>query len=301
MSVSDGDSLNLNDLYRKQRDWSERSLFLLRELLPLMAPVGKFDGWTPEQRLTIGALLAASARSSESVLLLCAYGQLWDAEVVLRSVFEGSLKFVYILQNAEEFERRYGQYSDDLFQIAQLKDHQKADELLNAVPDLSAKQWRGVRERLLSDSEQADLKSRYGRSVRRALETQWGFTGVMTTLARSSDALFAGFAALAYGYSLASHIQHADYLGVSIALERDFRSAERRDTLHLAHLARLISDVFACLHIRLSIGYRFISKDPSPIIVAWKQVETLTASFGTPLDDWMDVEYGKSSEAQVDD
>src|SRR5580658_1068420 len=86
---------------KTQELWAKDSLLLLRELLPLMAPLALHADWTNDERHTLGSLLTASARSSESVLLLCAYGQLWDAEVIARSVFEGSLKIAYLLQSRD--------------------------------------------------------------------------------------------------------------------------------------------------------------------------------------------------------
>src|SRR5262249_16270161 len=106
--------------------WSRQALSLLRELLPLMSPVGQSEGGTREEGHTLGCILSANARSSESILLLVAYGQLWDAEVLLRSVVEGSLKFCYLLQDQATFKQRFQEYSNDLFRIALFKDHKKA-------------------------------------------------------------------------------------------------------------------------------------------------------------------------------
>jgi hypothetical protein len=62
-----------------------------------VAPVHSYGGWEKDECDTSGRLLAASARSTESILLLMAYGQLWDAEVLSRSVFEGALKFACLV------------------------------------------------------------------------------------------------------------------------------------------------------------------------------------------------------------
>src|SRR6266851_1214508 len=124
-----------DELFNTQREWSGKGLSLMRELFPLMAPVARYERWIKEEQRTLGELVTACARSSESVFVLCAYGQLWDAEVVGRSVFEGTLKFAYLLQSAETFKQRHQEYRHDLFQIALLKNHQKAVEVLAVVPD----------------------------------------------------------------------------------------------------------------------------------------------------------------------
>ncbi|MCZ0733952.1 DUF5677 domain-containing protein [Phreatobacter sp. AB_2022a] len=267
-------------------------MFLLRGLLPEMTPVARHPGWTADQRRTLGDLLSATARSTESALLLTAYAQLWDAEILVRSVFEGSLKVAYLLQSPSSFEERHREYGHDLFRISLLKDHAKYAELLGVLPSVSDPGWRPFRERLLAEEEREEIATAYPKQVRSSLESRWGFTGLIGGLARSGDPIFKGFTGLATGYSMASHIAHADSVGTSIAMERDYRSAERRDAISLAHGVRLMTDVMVCFHIRLAIGYRFISRDPAPVARATKAMTDLKTSFGRVYEDWMEAEYG---------
>lgn len=279
------------ETYSKLRAWAEQGLFLFRELLPTMAPVGRHERWKPEERQTLADILSASARSTESALLLVAYVQLWDAEILVRSVIEGSLKFCYLLQRRESFEERYRQYSHDLFQIGLFKDHKKAAELLAVVPDPHDRAWKPIRDRLLSETELTSIGNAFGPTERRSLETRWGFTGLIGELSRSGDELTKGFTGFSHGYSLASHIHHADAIGTSIAIERDRRSIERRDTILLAHGAGLISDALSCLHLRLAVGYRFIEHDFESVALAAQKIRNLREAFGGAYDDWMNVEY----------
>lgn len=273
------------------RSWASSALPLMRKLLPLMSPVGKSSLWTPEERQTLGYLLSACARSTESALLLIAYGQLWDTEVLLRSVTEGSLKFCYLLQNPSTFKQRHQEYSHDLWRISLLKDHNKAEELLAALPHPLDPQWRPIHERLLSESGYEEIRQTYDRSQRRLLDTKWGFAGVVGELTRSGDPLFAGFAGLFHNYSLASHIHHADYLGTSLPMDRDRRSDSRRNTLHLAHVARLLTDGFTFLRLRLEVAYRFLGTDRKPITDIWPEVESFETALGVAYVNWMAVEY----------
>lgn len=282
-------------LIETQRTWAQKSLDLTRELLPLMTPVAKHRLWTREENDIISALLCASARSSESTLLLCAYGQLWDAEVVVRSVFEGTLKFAFLLKDPECFPQRLREYSDDLFQISLLKDHHKAKDLLSSLPDPEARTWKPIRDRVLNEEQLTEIQARYSRATRRELDRQWGFTGIIGSLSQSDAEYFRGAVGLAFGYSIGSHVHHADCVGTALPMERDFRDPERRDSLHLAHLARLISDVFTCLYLRLLVGYRSIGHDTAPLTEANERIKSLQSSFGTPYEDWMRAEYGIDS------
>lgn len=285
----------VEELTDQQSAWAGKTLFLLRELLPLMSPVGRHPNWEKEEIHAIGALATACARSSESVVLLCAYGQLWDANVISRSVCEGTLKMMYLLQSADTFKQRFREYADSLFRIGLLKDHKKAQELLSAVPDPESPYWRPIRDRLLPPDQISAIESEFDRNTRRTLDTRWGFSGLIGSLSRSNDPMFSSMSALSHGYSMSSHITHADFMGVSIAIERDFRSEERRDAIHRSHLAGLLLHQLSYLQMRLVVGYRFIDHPPDALSIVTQRIGELKESFGKAYDTWLECEYGNTA------
>lgn len=281
-----------DEMFAAQREWASRGLLTARDLLALMAPVGQYSEFSRSESETIGFLLTATARASESALLLCAYGQLWDAEIVTRSALEGTLKFAYLVQSRDTFADRHREYAEDLFAIALLKDHRKASELLASQQDAEHPEWRPIRDRLLSDEKVAELSARFSRECRRNLETLWGFTGLLSTLSRSNDPLFRGLGGLPHSYSLASHVNHLDYVGASLPFDRDKRSPNRKESIHFAHHGRLVSDVLTFLHFRLLVGYRFVEADMTPLRKAKRQIDKLHEEYEQANANWMKVEYG---------
>lgn len=273
-----------------QRSWSEAALLLMRDLLPLMSPVGAYSAWSAEQNETLAQILSASARSTESVLLLCVYGQLWDAEPLIRSVMEGTLKFAYLLQSIDTFEDRHSEYAEHLFLIGRAKDHEKSKTFLDNIPSPNAPQWDPIREVLLDDEELAAIRKRFNKEQRRELENKWSFSGLIRSLTCSGDPLFARFPCFAHGYSISSHLLHADYAGTAIPLERDIRSEARREAIHLAHLSRLISDVFAFFQFRLQVGYRFIGQSERDLIPALSRISALLETHGDIGSQWWEKE-----------
>ncbi|WP_208455561.1 hypothetical protein, partial [Burkholderia gladioli] len=143
----------------------------------------------------------------------------------------------------------------------------------------------------MPDEQLAELRDRYPKQERNALEQKWGFTGLIQSLSTSGDPAFSGFRGLAHGYSVSSHIAHADYIGASIPMDRDFRHAERSKGAHLTHLARLLSDSCTCLYLRLVVGYRFVGEDLQPISEAGRRMDELCAPFGPIYQEWLNREY----------
>ena len=80
------------DDIEREKVIAEEALFLCRKLTPIVGTCVHNNIFSNNDRVTLSYLGGASTRTTESALLLCAYGQLWDAEMLVRSVVEGSLK-----------------------------------------------------------------------------------------------------------------------------------------------------------------------------------------------------------------
>lgn len=272
------------------RKWAEEALFLLRDLLGLMAPVGGYTEWQGDELHTIRNLLTACARSSESTLLLVAYQQLWDAEMLQRSVAEGTLKFCYLLHDPAFFRQRHNEYAEDLFQVGRLRDHRKAEELLTAVENPDADEWAPIRNILLSEDNLAELTTAYPSRERRILEQRWGFARLLGSLSRH-DPAFQRVSVLGHGYAISSHLQHVDSIGASLPFDREYRSTERRAALHCSHAARLVMDVLWLFLLRATVGYKFVQHDSKPLVAARQHITSMTEPLRVAYADWLKVEY----------
>jgi hypothetical protein len=284
--------MHRDQLLQIEQDRSSKALELMRELLQLTKPIAVHPTWSHDERSLLAMLLTSSARSTESVFLLCSYGQLWDAEMVLRAVAEATLKTAYILQSKDEFKARVAEYSTDHFNISLLKDDSRVRSTLAALPEPDAREWLPLRERLLSEKELEELGQLYDKTTRRSIETRWGVGGLLNSLRKDAQHRVPRYDSLLHNYSLSSHIQHADYIGVSLPYDRESRNEQRRDALELAHLSRLILDCFSFMCLRLVSGYRFLDLDLKPILDGQKRIDELESSFGNAFGEWMKVEYG---------
>jgi hypothetical protein len=74
-------------------------------------------------------------------------------------------------------------------------------------------------------------------------------------------------------------------------MDRDSRSNDNRNSMHLAHLARHISDAFTCMMMRLYTGYRFVEADIEPLKDAAKRIEELCSPFHKEYEKWLAIEY----------
>jgi hypothetical protein len=284
------------DLYRV---WARDGLAAIREMMPLMAPLGAYRLEDPDAATSVRDLVVAAARSAESVMLLCEYGQLWDAELAMRTTVEASLKFCYLLQAPHTFAERYREYAHDLYDIGRLRDHGKISGFISELSKLPSRELRPLTDRLLDPAELAKLQARLPKPVRAAVEGRWGFTGMIGALHRSNDPLFEGVLGMAHNYSMASHIMHADPIGTMMPLERDRRSPTARDASHAVHLARIIVDAVSCHRLRLKVAYRFVGMDPKGLSRADDLLESVGRRHDEAYRKFLAVEYPTGTPAAV--
>lgn len=284
----------------KIRYWADQTQESCINLLHEMRPFSVYKDWRPDQRRDIADLLTASARSTQSAIYLIREGCPWDAEILMRSTIEATLKFIYIISDPQQFEVRMREYSRDLFDIGLLRSHEKAQEFIKSVSDPDNRDWDPIRDLILSDDELISLRANYPRGIRRDLERRWGFTGLIASLAQSDLPEATQIPTLLHTFNVASRIHHADAHGASIVLERDGRSIERRTAIHLAHSARLLSDAIHYTLMRLFAAYRFIGVDPSPVKEVYDRSAELLVQFESAYAEWMEKEYeaGRKSSSE---
>jgi hypothetical protein len=281
-----------DDGYQKIKWWAHECDAALHQMLPLHARLRDLSG-PPRHIGAVGALSSACCMSTESALYLVQGQRLWDAETVVRSVMEGTLKFVYLLESPQTFTVRCIEYSDALPAIAALKWHAKALAALNCNDKPDAEKYRPFRELLLSDEEAERIKAAYPRRIRMQIEERWGFTSLLNSLSKLNGGLGPAGNGLMHSYSTASHLQHMSYEGTQMPHERDFREERRRIAIHSAHAARLVSDCFWFAVLRVGAIHRFFNdKKVVPGIVT--RNEKWVRELSEAQKSWHEVEYGAS-------
>lgn len=271
--------------------WVERTDRALMNLLPLFKPLGTSAAIEPDNLQSLGWLSSACVRPIGSALILIEHDKLWDAEVVMRSAFEATLKFIYILADRSLFLDRLREYSDDLFEISRLKDHLRAEDVLKAAANPEAQEWKPISDLLLDPKEIEDIKSRFDRAARLRLENKWSFSALIADLASSGDTRWTDLGSLLHYYRNASHILHADFSGAAMIMERTQRNIERRASIHEAHAARLLGDMLSLTLMRLAVTYSFLRVELSSILDRTAEAEKLLQEFQESADAWASCEY----------
>lgn len=226
--------------------------------------------------------------------------RLWDAEIVLRSVFEGTMKFAYLLESPATFEERCHEYSEVLPMISKLRWHMKSAEALSAVGDQGELARQPFRDMLMPEAEIETIRKQYPREVRQRVEARWGFTELVTALSRPGGALGSVGRTALHSYMVSSHLIHMTDEGVGMPYERDVRLQARRDAITLGHASRLMSDCLNLMFLRALSIRRFLRISPEDLFEIRSRNEKLFDELHKAGEQFTDLEYGEKREPQGD-
>jgi hypothetical protein len=159
---------------------------------------------------SLGQLHLRATSTSETAMFITTHLKLWDAEILLRSVMEATLKFVFIcVGEGEELGQRADEFLNVLPEIARLRRHRRAEEFLACVGNRDDPRWRPLRDLLLHEAELQTLTARFPKDARSRLEGKWGFTQIAEALAKTGGR-FSNLTSLLYPYGMGSHSVHQD-------------------------------------------------------------------------------------------
>jgi hypothetical protein len=264
--------------------------------MPLHAPMQELPGAHRHRRAVV-LLSTACLSSTESVLYLVDGQRLWDAERVMRSVVEGTVKFGYLLESRDAFLAHAIEYTDTLPAVSRLAWHAKAEEALKSLCEGDDSTPRPYRDLLLDQEEAETIRSIYPRGMRKDIERRWGFTALVEAVSSTRGAFGPTARVMLHGYSVSSHLQHMSHEGTDMPLDREQRSAERREAMMLAHAAKLVADSFHFTYLRVAAILRFHSLDPRTLFAVEAKHKPLMDELDRAGVAWERGEYGAAANA----
>lgn len=286
----------ISDHSRILLDWSAECSQCLGSTYDICRPYLEPDcrNLHPKVRFVIAQLGISCHFTSESSFLLLSNCKIWDADILLRSVLEGTLKFAYILQGTEQNQlRKIEEYWDILPRHAAITRHKRASALLKISGKENGPENRPIRELLLSEEELTHLSTAFPKKERQHLSRRWSFSEIARYFASHADERYRAMGCMAYAYGIQSHTLHQDGDGVAIIRDRCLRDEKRRNSIELAHSGRIISDICHYGFFRAYELLRACREDSKPILDLEKRHAQLFNSIQSTYQHWFEIEYGK--------
>lgn len=137
----------------------------LKSLIYMLAPLYK-AGHGENQDVTV-PLFTSLHSTSESILILLLHQSIFDADVLLRTVMEGTIKYCYLMTGTDDEKiEKYNEYKVKLTDIDKISDHKKAVEAIAILREFSKNSITPFECSVLSDKELIDLLKQYPKKER---------------------------------------------------------------------------------------------------------------------------------------
>lgn len=215
---------------------------LVKGLFAKLSPIYK-DEFGPDQDVTVPLFTALHA-TSESILVLLTNRAIFDADVLLRTVMEGTAKYCYLMiGETQKRHEKYLEYKISLTEIDKLIDHNKAIETIATLVKYSDNSTKPFELSILPDSEVTRLKQHYPAKTRNEIKGRWSYQSLLNSIASDRSEYKAQLGLLST-YSLTSHFGHFDWNGVSVRQSQIANSYEVDCTiLDIGHAIRIVSNL----------------------------------------------------------
>ncbi len=248
--------------------WTGLSSNFIGECYDIATPFKDKDykGIEPYVRFVSSQLFIDCHLSSESSLLLTRSGKEWDADILNRSVMEGTVKYVYLLFGSNErVKEKAVEYWEILPDYSSIRRHEKLQSFLDTIENPDSEEWLPLRKLLLSNDDIEKLRNGTNRKERKNLEQQWSLFGMTTYLKKKDPDRLGLLVHLAHNYGMSSHLIHKDGDGVGMVWERYRRTKEDQISVKLGHCARIVSDICTFSKLRLLQLLKFCNQETKVI------------------------------------
>lgn len=224
----------------------DNALFLMNELFISLAPLYQ-ENCGQEQSVTVPLFTMLHSTSSTILSLLSEEMALPDADVLLRTVMEGTVKYCYMLNGTPEERRiKFEEYRYALYGMEMVSDHKKAVETLGIFEEFSIDNSTIPFEvSILPDDLLKNLQSQYTNKQKDEIKRKWTYQAMLRSLAKDRPEYKAQLGSLST-YASTSHYAHFDYTGLSSRQAQLKAIAKNTDGHYdVVHGFRIISNILS--------------------------------------------------------
>lgn len=284
----------MSEFTDKLAEWTSICNQAVDDYLDLMSPFLLEQPKIEPKLQWILKYLAISCNSTTvSALILIGQNQLWDAEILLRSVIEGTAKFVFLcVGNDQELKAKADEYLDILPEIDEFTQHKRVEAFLASVRNPNDSEWDILKEVLLDPSKLALLQTKYPRRLSQPIKQKWAFNEIVNTLSNSGffvsefDSLRK---LLSYSYGISSHLIHQDGTALKFIWDRNRLDQESYENTQLAFASRQINDLLLMANFRSLMVFVVHQTNSLPVKILFESHKDFLTELSKARQDWFSV------------
>lgn len=176
----------------------------------------------------------------DALFILIQTGCLWDADMILRSIAEASIKLIFVsIQSEEEREKKATEFWVDLSEINQLKQAKQAQSVIDNLNKTNFNPLY-IEQITLSKEELDELAKKWTKKNRQKIMQSWSYNEMVRQISIKTNNK--AIESLARSFTQSSHFIHADETALGVINDRKNRPPEEKNALIILHERRLLSD-----------------------------------------------------------
>ena len=232
---------------------------------------------------------------SQAAYCLIVNGLVWDAEIIIRTLYEVFAKTV-LLATANENVR--DKLLEEYWEVLPAMYDRRGALKAEAAESLAKRFGIDGESRifaLLRDRRLYQVDPIGNRRVRKEVDQRWSFSGIVDALrkGRLASVPLDGVDALAHIYGVSSHLAHASPKAFDLMEDRVTRGD---DLLHLeiGHICRMLSDIVSLSSFSIHLSERSWTgskKMPEALATAFQAMSACTKPFQSEFDQSQDDFY----------
>lgn len=195
----------------------------------------------------------------DSMLILIVNNCFWDADIILRSVAEASVKLAYVSSfNDEKNENiKINEFWNELAEINRIKQSKQAKEIAETI---------NIKSKLLTDlilpiDEENILREKWTKKERQKIEQPWSYNEMIKVIAKETNRN--EILCLNRNFTQSSHLIHADETALGVIAERKQRNNEDKILQYILHENRLYSDMLTLYFWALDVTLKVFKEKES--------------------------------------
>lgn len=206
-----------------------------------------------EELIGLQRIATVAQLTSESTIILVAEEKVFDAEILLRAILEGTVKMVYMsIGDEEERKLKSQEFWDTMAKIDTLKKRMKAKTLTDTFPRYKE---TAIGEYLELDREIEDFQNTTNRKLRKSIEDKWSFNKMIEDISNNSEE-WKDLKSISLTYNQSSNLTHMDSISIGMIIDRMIRPE-----LQVDHMCKILSHVLILSEFRLKSICSILGKE----------------------------------------
>jgi hypothetical protein len=176
---------------------------------------------------------------TQSCMELIWPGFVWQAEILVRSLLEATIKLIYITIDKLNIDQKIDEFQNIISDINQYKRRKEIIELLDGVNfhnDVAEHAY----QKIIDD----DVEMKLNQNERKKIIERWTFNSMTQEIDSYKIENFDKLKYFKNYYSSTSHYTHVDIDCLNIIQDCDKRGEKENEALTLAHMGRELKDIY---------------------------------------------------------